>query len=108
MTPFEATIYAYDAAGRRIARAHSGTAFAQGIPALTPATGRVRFRSQIIGAGNNYDENQDDDEIGIARPNLWPVGGTYGESWCHSDMRDIAYFYVFKFYEKATEKGKLK
>jgi hypothetical protein len=26
----------------------------------------------------------------------------------HSDMKDVAYFYNFKFYDKAVEKGNLK
>ena len=45
---------------------------------------------------------------GILRPNAWPDERTYGGRWCHSDMRDVAYFYVFKFYEKVIEKGNLK
>lgn len=44
----------------------------------------------------------------IERPNGWPVRSKYNGRWCHSDMKDVAYFYVFKFYEKVVEKGNLK
>ena len=27
--------------------------------------------------------------------------------WLHSDMKDVAYFYVFKFFEKLKETGGL-
>lgn len=44
----------------------------------------------------------------IERPNGWPVRSKYNGRWCRSDMKDVAYFYVFKFYEKVVEKGNLK
>lgn len=31
-----------------------------------------------------------------------------GHSWLHSDMKDMAYFYVYKLYEQIIEKGHLK
>ena len=30
------------------------------------------------------------------------------DHWLHSDMKDVAYFFNFKFYDKAIEKGNLK
>ena len=30
-----------------------------------------------------------------------------GGKWLHSDMKDMAYFYVFKFFEKVNETGGL-
>ena len=40
--------------------------------------------------------------------NDWPDHPDYSGRWCHSDMKDVAYFYNFKFYDKAAEKGNLK
>lgn len=28
--------------------------------------------------------------------------------WLHSDMKDVAFYYNYKFYEKVAEKGELK
>ena len=49
---------------------------------------------------------------GIARPNGWiirPNGffDDWGNRWLHSDMKNMAYFYVFKFFEKVKEEGEL-
>ena len=32
----------------------------------------------------------------------------YPNRWLHSDMKDVSYFYNFKFYEKVKEKGNLR
>jgi len=54
----------------------------------------------------------DDDEkatsFGLARPNGWPTRSRWDDRWLHSDMKDVSYFYNFKFYEKVVEKGNLK
>ena len=83
-----------------------GAHLALGIPALTPATGRVRF--QGWDAMTNFDLNNTDANQGMPRPNNWPDRSDYPSQWCHSDMKDVAYFYNFKFYDKAVEKGNLK
>lgn len=83
-----------------------GAHLAQGIPALTPAAGRIVF-GEDLGFERMIDMN-DTEVTGVPRPNRWPTGRTYGESWCHSDIKDVAYFYVFKFYEKIIEKGGLR
>ena len=79
---------------------------AQGIPALTPAAGAVRFL-QWDGE-TNFDLNDESSNLGILKPNAWPSHPKYPNRWCHSDMKDVAYFYNFKFYDKAVEKGNLK
>ena len=81
-----------------------GAHLAQGIPALAPPTGFIPFGGEL------YDAVMIDlnDTLKVARPNSWPVGREYGARWCHSDLNDVAYFYVFKFYDKAIEKGGLK
>ena len=48
----------------------------------------------------------------IIRPNGWilrPNGllGDWGDRWLHSDVKDMAYFYVFKFFERIKEEGEL-
>ena len=72
---------------------------AQGIPALMPAAG-----AGAIGIENENQLNWNT----MPRPNGWPDHPNYSGRWCHSDMKDVAYFYNFKFYDKAIEKGNLK
>ena len=71
---------------------------------LEPAAGRIKF-------GDTKLRNQSfdcDAPLQIARPNGWPERSEFQGQWCHSDLKDAAFFYVFKFYEKAIEKGDLK
>ena len=42
------------------------------------------------------------------RPNGWPIRFRWDDRWLHSDMKDVSYFYNFKFYEKVVEKGNLR
>ena len=80
---------------------------AQGIPAWAPATGAVGYSETFD--EKSFDLNSTDtDSNGIARPNGWPSFSLWGTRWLHSDMKDRAYFYVFKFYEKVIEVGDLK
>ena len=84
-----------------------GAHLAQGIPALTPATGRCALPN-VLNEGMNVDLDDAQHQNGIIRPNGWPERFDYQGQWCHSDLKDVAYFYVFKFYEKVIEKGNLK
>ena len=43
----------------------------------------------------------------LIRPNGWPVREKWQSRWCHSDMKDVAYFYNFKLYETIVERGAL-
>ena len=81
-----------------------GAHLAQGIPALTPAAGWMKFGDTRL-RNDSFDCNA---TLQIARPNEWPERSDYQGQWCHSDLKDVAYFYVFKFYDKAIEKGNLK
>lgn len=81
-----------------------GAHLAQGIPALTPAAGRMKFGDLRL-RNDSFDCNA---TLQIARPNGWPERSDYRGQWCHSDLKDVAYFFNFKFYEKAIEKGNLK
>ena len=45
---------------------------------------------------------------GIAKPNGWPMRTKFPGRWRHSDMKDVAFYFNYKFYEKIAEKGNLK
>ena len=89
----------------------------QGIPALTRPTGATRILFGIS-SYNNFnvdqtgdvldDNNQNNSTFGIQRPNNWPTRTRWENRWLHSDMKDVSYFYNFKFYEKVIEKGGLR
>ena len=89
----------------------------QGIPALARPTGGTNL-VYVLSRDNAYDLNLDestfigDDEPpavqGMERPNGWPTRSKWGTRWTHSDMKDVSYFYNFKFYEKVIEKGALR
>ena len=83
-----------------------GAHLALGIPALAPATGAQRFG----GAALNdimIDVNANTPS-GVERVNGWPSLGSYTDRWCHSDMKDVSFFFNFKFYQKVVEKGELR
>ena len=78
---------------------------ALGIPALTPAAGIVPFGGNpMIDFMVNVNENN---SSGVERPNGWPSKPSYHDRWLHSDIKDVSYFFSFKFYEKLIEKGNL-
>ena len=85
---------------------------AQGISARTPASGVVKWGGELL-EQRMYDLNSTDVlQNGIGRPNGWisrsnGLLGTWGNRWLHSDMKDMAYFYVFKFFEIVKGKGNL-
>ena len=88
-----------------------------GIPALARPTGATRILFGIS-SYNNFnldqsgdvldDNNQNNSTFGIQRPNNWPTRTRWVNRWLHSDMKDVSYFYNFKFYEKVVEKGGLR
>lgn len=82
-----------------------GAHLALGIPALVAATG-VTDLSAILDQENSF--NLDLTNPGIEHPNGWPSKSNYPNRWLHSDMKDVSYFFNFKFYEKVIEKGGLR
>ena len=82
-----------------------GAHLAQGIPALTPAAGRVGL-DNVLDSGLGIDINSVDGN-GVLRPNGWPTRDVYPGQWRHSDIKDVAYFFTFRFFEKIVEKGDL-
>ena len=79
---------------------------ALGIPALTPAAGATAFGGELLSA-EMIDMN-DDSPLGLERPNGWPCRAEYPDRWLHSDMKDAAYYFVYKFFERVIEKGELR
>lgn len=63
---------------------------------------------------DDFNLNSTDEEEGIPRPNGWPTRTlgwlfttTWTDEWLHSDMKDVSYFYTYKFFEKVIEEGDL-
>ena len=84
-----------------------GAHLALGIPALTPAAGAEDLTA--LGDNRNFNmDNADGETGGILRPNGWPTRSVYDGQWLHSDIKDVAYYYTYKFFEKVIEKGDLR
>ena len=83
-----------------------GAHLALGIPSLTPAAGIVPFGGNpMLDSMINVNMNN---SSGVERPNGWPSKSSYPNRWLHSDMKDVSYYFNFKFYEKIIEKGNLR
>lgn len=80
-------------------------ALAKHVPALSSPVGGKAILSS---AEHNIDMN--DSVNGIVRPNNWgrSEDSFFGSQWLHSDMKDMAYFYVYKLYDELVRKGGLK
>lgn len=76
-------------------------ALAKHVPAISTAMGRTSAWDEKI---ENHDLN------GAAYQNGWGrYHSSYGTDWQHSDMKDMAYFYVYKLYDEiVNQKGSLK
>ena len=71
---------------------------AQGIPALSPPTGRTDLRSFDI---QSFDMNTAE-----FMANTWPrTSGDLGNRFLHSDVKDVAYFFVHPVFRKIVEAG---
>ena len=87
----------------------------QGIPARTPAAGAIKWGDTTMDERMFNLNSTNALEKGIARPNGWPtryirgvfLGTDWEDRWLHSDMKNISYYYVYKFYEKIKETGGL-
>ena len=83
-----------------------GAHLTMGIPALTPSVGWTGLNGKLD-VDVVFDEDDTSQESKLPRPNGWPVRSSYPNQWLHSDMKDMSYFYNFKFYERVKEKGGL-
>ena len=78
-------------------------ALAEYVPAVSSPVGGNRIWSTV---GRNVNLN-DNSAQGIPRPNGWGRShNVFNESWFHSDMKDMAYRYVFKLYDELVHKIK--
>ena len=77
-------------------------ALAKHVPAVSGAMGG---RAVARNVGENVNMNLDEAIGGVPRPNRWGRGSP---DWHHSDMKDMAYFYVYELYEQLIHKGDLK
>lgn len=79
----------------------------RGIPALTPATGRVSV-SSVFDDGEYYNLDSESQDNGMVKPHGWPIRSSYQTRWLHSDMKDVAFWYNYKLYEKIVDLGGLR
>ena len=89
-----------------------GAHLAQGISARTPASGATRWGGANMAMRMVDLQSSDESSGGLSRPNGWiarPNGllGDWGDRWLHSDMKDMSYYYVYRFFEKVKELGGL-
>ena len=77
-------------------------ALAEHVPAISSPVGGT------LVAGDSIYENHDLD--GLEFRNGWGRSTThkYKTEWQHSDMKDMAFFYVYPLYDQLTTKGALK
>jgi hypothetical protein len=81
---------------------------AYGIPALSTAIGHERVNLPQQG---DEDKNINMNDVNvITRPNGWwrPGSGGLDERWLHSDMVEVAYFYVYRLFNDFATRGELK
>jgi hypothetical protein len=79
---------------------------AKGVPALSPAIGRTMLGTLPNPTQRNFDMNN------VFKPDAgisWPRNsGDYADQWCHSDMKDVAFFYTHKLFKRLVDEGILK
>ncbi len=86
-----------------ISRLHLDENLAKGIPALSPATGRESLNGHIV---EKYNLN-----AGLFNNQLnswWRTDGNLKNKWLHSDIKDAAYYFVYKLFDNFVDKGGLK
>jgi hypothetical protein len=74
---------------------------AKGIPALSPAAGKT-FLSPLT-SSRNFNMNTDFKPEG----GTWPRDNNhlYKQRWLHSDLKNLAYFYVHKLFDQLVQEG---
>ncbi len=84
-----------------IAQSKQDEIIAFAIPALSPAVGSV-----LIDNCSNVDVNEESDSPNSLRINSWGRSDpAYGDRWLHSDIKDMAYYYVYKLFLDIRAKG---
>lgn len=81
---------------------------AMGIPALTPSTGRMQIRTAVIPGNHQFDLNSENPNDYNFKPNGWPIRpDPDGQKWLHCDMKDVAYLYNYRLFDKMIQEGNL-
>ena len=70
------------------------------VPAVSSAVGKTVLRNDVV---DNNDLNDFSFRNGWGRDS-----NVYGQNWLHSDMKDMAYFYIYPLYHDLRVKGDLK
>ena len=91
-----------------------GAHLAQGIPARTPACGATAWGEDDLLEMQMINLNSLNGSQGVSRPNGWPsrkfgwlITSEWTDQWLHSDMKDVSYYYNYKFFGKVKEMGDL-
>lgn len=75
-------------------------ALAKHVPAVSSAVGKTGCLNQY-----NFDLNNPTD---VPRPNEWGRShDVFHSFWLHSDIKEMAFFYVYKFFEQIVQGGSL-
>ncbi len=77
-----------------------GELLAEAFPARTNPAGR-----NPVGIFNTPSQSRNFDMV--VMKNGWFTEAKNGKRWLHSDIRDVAYAYTYKVYDKFTELGEL-
>jgi len=85
------------ATGQQAATEHRSRLLAQAVPAITNPAGGSSFRAEM--EIDQFDMN--------ANRNGWPGGGDH-ETWFHSDIKNVAYQYIYPTYRELVRSGGLK
>ncbi len=85
---------------------------ALGIPSRTIASGATEWGGLSLNDRMFNLESTDENQNGIPRPNGWilrsnGVFSDWGNRWLHSDIKDVAYYYIFNFFRKVINTGGL-
>jgi hypothetical protein len=76
---------------------------AKGIPALSRSTGQIRLINNH--SITSFDLNDDSAHLnGWWRPN----DKTFKNRWMHSDIKNVAYFFIYDIFEKIVSDGEIK
>ena len=73
----------------------------QGIPALSPPTGRTKFRDELLQSFDMDGYRSDNWPTGIRDPELQ-------HRWLHSDIKNVAFFFTHPIFKKIVEVGGLR
>ncbi len=80
-----------------------------GIPSLTPSIGKTQIKMSIIPAEKQFNLNSENANEVNFKPNSWPTRPRPDlQNWLHNDMKDVAYFYSYKLFDRIAYIGGIK